>query len=122
MKRIFSFFAIIIAFALLGFANRGNDPHPISNVQFEGTVKYTNGNPAPFGTIVKVFLNGSLRGQKTLDGTDGHYAIRGNDENFPTGSYRLEADDQIGTFGEVNNVSHTQATITEQDIVLNNAY
>lgn len=122
MKRIFGFFAIIIAFALLGFANRGNDPHPISNVQFEGTAKYTNGDPAPAGTIVKAFLNGVEKGRKTILGTDGHYEIRGDDENFPTGSYRLEADDQIGMFGEVNNVSHTQATITEQDIVLNNAY
>lgn len=86
MKRIFGFFAIIIAFAMLGFANWSNNPHPISNVQFERTVKYTNGNLAPFGIIVKAFLNGVEKGRKTILGTDGHYAIRGDDENFPTGA------------------------------------
>jgi len=123
MKR-FLLLLLTVVFAIAVLATTAFEPEakPVDINQFIGIVKYPNGNPAPFGTVVKVYLGGVLKGQTSIIRPDGRYQIQGDDNDFPTGRYTLSADDQVGMLGAEYNVSHTIHVTTEKDIVLDTAY
>lgn len=122
MKRFMIFFAVALALVALTVAAFESTARPADNNQFVGIAKYANGNPAPIGIVVKAYLGGALKGQTTIIRSDGRYQIQGDDDNFPTGSYDLYADDGAGMLGWENNVSHTIHVTTERDVVLDTAY
>ncbi len=122
MKRFLILFTAALAVVALIVSVFESEAQPLNNNQFVGTAKYTNGNPAPQGTIVKAFLGGVEKGRATVMGSNGYYQIQGDDNDFPTGSYMLTADDQVGMIDDEQNVSHTIHTATERDVVLDTAY
>ena len=73
-----------------------------------------NGQPMPIGTPVKAYLGGVLKGQTTVQQSDGYYRITGENEDFPSGTYNLISDDgyNYGT----NNCSHTETQTTNCNI------
>ncbi len=122
MKRFLILSAVFFAFVALVATAFDSNARPADINQFVGIAKYTNGNPAPYGTVVKAYLGGTLKGQTTIIRQDGRYQIQGDDDDFPTGSYTLTADDQVGMIGDEQNVSHTIHVTTERDVVLDTAY
>ncbi len=123
MKRFLILFVAILTVTALAANVFESEAQPLNNNQFVGIAKYSNGNPAPLGTVVKAYFGSTLKGQTTVNGYDGYYQIQGDDQDFPTGSsYDLFADDGVGMLGWENNVSHTISTTTERDVVLDTAY
>jgi hypothetical protein len=118
MKRLFLLFVAIVAMvALLGLAIHEPKARLVAPTQFQGYVTYQQtGGPAPAGTLVRAFLDDVEKGRTTISGSYGYYGITGDDEDFPTGTYLLRADD--GVWYGTNNCSHTQGTTSDCDIVL----
>ncbi len=88
----------------------------VAPTQFSGDLTFYTGDPAPVGTIVKFYLDGTLKGQVTTI-ANGFYAITDYDPNYPTGTYLIRA--ESGGFYGAEYFYHTQGTTTENcDIVL----
>ncbi len=101
MKRLSVLVAVALALvALFGVSALQSEATPTAPVQFEGVVSYPNSNPAIENTVVKVYLGGTLKGETTITRDDGFYQITGNHPDFPTGTYRLFADDGVHAWGE----------------------
>jgi hypothetical protein len=121
MKRLPLFLFLFLAIAALtGFTSSRLGPKD-SAVQFQGTVKYTNGNDAPVGTIVKVYLGSTLKANVQLY-EPGYYELPGDPLHYPTGTYTLRADDQIGMLGDKDCYKAQYSEGTACNIVLNTAY
>ena len=119
MKRIIFISAALVVAAVIGLIVIKSQAYPYPT-QFEGYVTYTSGSPAPAGTIVRAYMDGE-RGSTTVQAPYGFYRLTGPDENFPTGTYSLEAED--GSFTGYSICSRTQATpATECDVVLDTPY
>lgn len=122
MKRLFILVAaLIVTLALVGFAVLKTEIRDTAPIQFQGTVKYNSGASAPVNTVVKAYVGGALKGQVTLSQA-GYYELTGDPVNFTTGTYTLEADDQIGMIGDEQRykVQGTERTVC--NITLNIAY
>lgn len=113
MRRLFAL-ALTFAVAFLLLAGLATSKRDVPT-QFQGYVTYmNNGQPMPIGTPVKAYLGGVLKGQTTVQQSDGYYRITGENEDFPSGTYNLISDDgyNYGT----NNCSHTETQTTNCNI------
>ncbi len=111
MKRFCIFVALTFTLILAGFAvvkiNARADGAP---TQFQGNLTYhQTGEPVHAGALVQVYLDGVLKDQVTTIAS-GFYAITAYDQNYPTGTYLVRAED--GTFYGAHNYYHVQGTTT----------
>lgn len=114
---LFSFIGLLFCFSPYHTSASSSD-----DFQFVGTAQYPNCKGVPKVTSVIVYKAGIEIAKGWTFGDNGCYGIRGPDENFPSGTYKLYCDDGIGAFGYIY-VYHEQGTCTEGcDIVLNQFY
>lgn len=65
----------------------------LAEQQLEGFVRFGDGTPAPFGTWVRVYLDGEPPEGDAEDQTEnGHYGFSGSDSDWPTGWYFVLTD------------------------------
>jgi len=121
MKRYVALCMIAIAILLIGFAVLKSEATVMNGTQFYGKAFHQNGDPAPQNTPVVAKLGGVQQGQPGyVWDTRGNYIISGNDADFSTGTYLIEADD--GNFIGGVSASHTQGTATLTDDITMYAY
>ncbi|MCL4709104.1 hypothetical protein KJ068_28410 [bacterium] len=123
MKRLFTFIAATaLLLAAFKITTSHSEAAPSAPVQFQGFVTYGNGNPAPIGTRVRVYLGGELKGEVYITVTNGFYQITGNHNDFPTGNYGLNANDLIGAVGSKSCFKVNETENQECDIVMDLHY
>lgn len=122
MKRFLAVLALLLAVVALATSAFESKARPVDNNQFMGIAKYADDDPVLPGTIVRAYLGSEEKGWTKIWGTNGYYQIRGDDSEFPTGSYTLYADDGVGMLTWEYDVNHTIHVTTERDLVLKTAY
>lgn len=122
MKRFLAVLALLLAVVALATSAFESKARPVDNNQFVGIAKYADGDPVLPGTLVIAYRDGEEVGRTTIWGTNGYYQIRGDDNEFPTDSYTLYADDGVGMLTWEYDVNHTIHVTTERDLVLKTAY
>jgi len=117
MKRLIVFFAAALALLLVGLAVLKSEARTPSSTQFYGKAFHMNGDPAPQGTEIQLWLGGTPIGDPGyVWDTRGNYIVEGSDSDFPTGTYSVHADDGHWT-GSVS-AYHIQGSTTHTDDII----